>query len=251
MSENVQKLVGVVVMAVLVVVGVVVSSGDDTDFTRNLTVGVNPDSDAKDVDTLILVALADIALTLEGLVEDEEVRAFERREQDAGGFGIESFADMITLLCVGDSTPLDYRSLDERKIMHTLDQANAYLLHELSADDRWKVQEYKVREKFYTCVEGWMLGLHPEKAGQLATHFGWQWNYIFDGVSVTSDVCSPDVRRPVWGKEGLSNPAGHASISFEIGETLQAGQRLPIVTGTRVRTNPWTGGGIRDYCLED
>ena len=34
-SENVQKLVGVVVMAVLVVVGVAVSSGDDTDFTRN------------------------------------------------------------------------------------------------------------------------------------------------------------------------------------------------------------------------
>jgi len=35
MSENVGKLVGVVVMAVLVVVGVAVSSGDDTNFTRN------------------------------------------------------------------------------------------------------------------------------------------------------------------------------------------------------------------------
>ena len=35
MSENLQKLIGVVVMAVLVVVGVAVSSGDDTDFTRN------------------------------------------------------------------------------------------------------------------------------------------------------------------------------------------------------------------------
>jgi hypothetical protein len=34
-SENVRKLVGVAVMAVLVVVGVVVSSGDDTDYTRN------------------------------------------------------------------------------------------------------------------------------------------------------------------------------------------------------------------------
>ncbi|HIF65321.1 MAG TPA: hypothetical protein EYQ34_01760 [Acidimicrobiia bacterium] len=40
MSENLQKLVGVVVMAVLVVVGVVVSSGDDTDFTRNTAFGV-------------------------------------------------------------------------------------------------------------------------------------------------------------------------------------------------------------------
>ena len=35
MTENVRKLVGVVAMAVLVVVGVAVSSGDDTDFTRN------------------------------------------------------------------------------------------------------------------------------------------------------------------------------------------------------------------------
>ena len=35
MSENVRKLVGVAIMAVLVVVGVVVSSGDDMDYTRN------------------------------------------------------------------------------------------------------------------------------------------------------------------------------------------------------------------------
>ena len=35
MSENLRKLMGVVVMAVLVVVGVAVSSGDDTNFTRN------------------------------------------------------------------------------------------------------------------------------------------------------------------------------------------------------------------------
>ena len=40
MSENLQKLVGVVVMAVLVVVGVAVSSGDDTDFTRNTAFGL-------------------------------------------------------------------------------------------------------------------------------------------------------------------------------------------------------------------
>ena len=35
MSENLQKLIGVAAMAVLVVVGVAVSSGDDTNFTRN------------------------------------------------------------------------------------------------------------------------------------------------------------------------------------------------------------------------
>ena len=42
MSENLQKLIGVVVMAVLVVVGVVVSSGDDTDFSRNWSFRATP-----------------------------------------------------------------------------------------------------------------------------------------------------------------------------------------------------------------
>ena len=42
-SENLQKLVGVVVMAVLVVVGVAVSSGDDTDYTRNVSFRDNPE----------------------------------------------------------------------------------------------------------------------------------------------------------------------------------------------------------------
>ena len=42
-SENLQKLIGVVVMAVLVVVGVAVSSGDDTDYTRNVSFRDNPE----------------------------------------------------------------------------------------------------------------------------------------------------------------------------------------------------------------
>ena len=42
MSENLQKLVGVVVMAAIVVVGVVATSGDDSDFdrTRNVAFGL-------------------------------------------------------------------------------------------------------------------------------------------------------------------------------------------------------------------
>ena len=46
MSENVRKLAGVVVMAVLVVVGVAVSSGDDTDFTRNRSFSSRPSTSA-------------------------------------------------------------------------------------------------------------------------------------------------------------------------------------------------------------
>ena len=40
MSENLRKLIGVAVMAAIVVVGVVVTSGDDSDFTRNAAFGV-------------------------------------------------------------------------------------------------------------------------------------------------------------------------------------------------------------------
>ena len=43
MSENLQKLIGVAVMAALVVVGVAVSSGDDTDYTRNVSFRDNPE----------------------------------------------------------------------------------------------------------------------------------------------------------------------------------------------------------------
>ncbi len=39
MSENLRKLVGVAVMAAIVVVGVVMTNDDDTDFTRNLAFG--------------------------------------------------------------------------------------------------------------------------------------------------------------------------------------------------------------------
>ncbi len=42
MSENLRKLIGVAVMAAIVVIGVVVTSGDDTDFTRNRSFRDNP-----------------------------------------------------------------------------------------------------------------------------------------------------------------------------------------------------------------
>ena len=40
MSENLRKLIGVAVMAAIVVVGVVATSGADSDFTRNTAFGV-------------------------------------------------------------------------------------------------------------------------------------------------------------------------------------------------------------------
>ncbi len=56
MSENLRKLIGVAVMAAIVVVGVVATSGDDSDFarTRNalLVQGVNQGGDNSDIAAL-------------------------------------------------------------------------------------------------------------------------------------------------------------------------------------------------------
>ena len=54
MSENVRKLIGVAVMAAIVVVGVVATSDDDSDFTRNamLFQGVNQAGDNGEIEAL-------------------------------------------------------------------------------------------------------------------------------------------------------------------------------------------------------
>ena len=68
MSENVRKLVGVVVMAALVVVGVAVSSGDDTDFTRNRSFSAAP-STSEGADKA--ADCCDETLALLGSIQDE------------------------------------------------------------------------------------------------------------------------------------------------------------------------------------
>ena len=54
MSENLRKLIGVAVMAAIVVVGVVVTNDDDSDFTRNawLFQGVNQAGDDGEIEAL-------------------------------------------------------------------------------------------------------------------------------------------------------------------------------------------------------
>ncbi len=54
MSENLRKLIGVAVMAAIVVVGVVVTNDDDSDFTRNamLFQGVNQAGDNGEIEAL-------------------------------------------------------------------------------------------------------------------------------------------------------------------------------------------------------
>ena len=54
MSENLRKLIGVAVMAAIVVVGVVATNGDDSDFTRNamLFQGINQAGDDGEIEAL-------------------------------------------------------------------------------------------------------------------------------------------------------------------------------------------------------
>jgi uncharacterized protein YjbI with pentapeptide repeats len=77
MTENVRKLIGVAIMAVLVVLGVAVSSGDDTDFTRNKAFAKGGD------ETLALLGsiqeqVAENSSKLESLLDAESEPAYVR-----------------------------------------------------------------------------------------------------------------------------------------------------------------------------
>ena len=205
-SENLQKLIGVVVMAVLVVVGVAVSSGDDTDFSRNAFFRSNPGTFAgadrvaeKDVESQILTSLGtleyrtnnlEIALAdLESAVADMAGNLETLLEvTSAGSPQVEAFADMITLLCVGDSTPLV-----ESKIMRGLDLHGYYMLGELSQQDRFS-RQWIITLDFKQCVAGWVLGMEPQKAQQVISHFGW--SSIHGNSKILK--CDPVSRRPGW-----------------------------------------------------
>ena len=94
-SENVRKLVGVVVMAALVVVGVAVSSGDDTDFTRNTAFAKGGD-ETLDLLKSIHGQLVDNSSKLEGIVDT-------LRAPDASTSGaspdVEEIVDVISETC--------------------------------------------------------------------------------------------------------------------------------------------------------
>ena len=223
MSENLQKLIGVVVMAVLVVVGVVVSSGDDTDFTRNRSFRDNPVAVAgvdrvaeKDVESQILtslgtleyrtnnieIVLADLEDLIEAMAADLEVLS---QVSSAGSSSIEAFADMITLLCVGDSTPLV-----ESKIMRGLDLSGIYMLDEFSQNERFS-RQWLITLDFMRCVAGWVLGMEPQKAQQVISHFGWS------SVHGNSKILKCDLvsRRPGWNPLHVTTQ-GDGSVLFTL-----------------------------------
>ncbi len=100
-SENVRKLIGVAIMAALVVVGVAVSSGDDTDFTRNTAFVKGGD------ETLDL--LKSIHGQLERLVDTH--RAPEASTSGASP-DVEEIVDLMSETCPHDD-PASWSSFDQ------------------------------------------------------------------------------------------------------------------------------------------
>ena len=101
MSENVRKLIGVAIMAALVVVGVAVSSGDDTDFTRNTAFAKGGD------ETLDL--LKSMHGQLERLVDTH--RAPEASTSGASP-DVEEIVDLMSETCPHDD-PASWSSFDQ------------------------------------------------------------------------------------------------------------------------------------------
>ena len=110
MSENVRKLVGVAAMAVLVVAGVAVSSGDDTDFTRNTAFAKGGD-ETLDLLKSIHGQLVDNSSKLEGIVDT--LRAPEASTSGASP-DVEEIVDLMSETCPHDD-PASWSSFDEAR----------------------------------------------------------------------------------------------------------------------------------------
>ena len=211
MSENVQKLIGIAVMALIVVVGVVVTNDDDSAFTRNRSFRDNPAALAgadrvaeKDVDSQILtslgtleyrtnnieIALADLEDLIEAMAADLEVLS---QVSSAGSPSIEAFADMITNLCVGDLRTAPVITVNLKDYLWNQD-GQAYYLSDFSILDRETIQKV-VRQRFNKCATGWLLGMNPLMAKEVAVHFGWS-----GSIDQTSywHGCGLSQRRPRW-----------------------------------------------------
>ena len=102
MSENLQKLIGVAAMAALVVVGVVVSSSDDTDFTRNTAFAKGGD------ETLDL--LKSIHGQLRTLLDAHPAEA----STSGASPGVEAAADLMSETCPHDD-PASWSSFDQAR----------------------------------------------------------------------------------------------------------------------------------------
>ena len=78
MSENLQKLIGIVVMAAIVIVGLSTTSGDDTDYTRNAAfVQLRPEEQGD------LAEVSRRVEAIESALKNEELKFIAKEARDA------------------------------------------------------------------------------------------------------------------------------------------------------------------------
>jgi uncharacterized protein YjbI with pentapeptide repeats len=134
MTENVRKLVGVAAMAALVVVGVAVSSSDDTDFTRNVSsrgatspsASADKAADCCDETLALLESMQD---QLQTLLDAESEPAYVQLLEDQCSY-TSSSQSMGPSIKVWDCSGAKFKWMNFRDadLMHT-DFSGAYLAY--------------------------------------------------------------------------------------------------------------------------
>ena len=218
MSENLRKLIGVVVMAVLVVVGVFLSSDDDGDFSRNRSissaadrsVGADPAEIADCCDeTLALLASMqdDHAKTLESIQDlRAEIRdVFNQGARAAVGAkpNLETIGWRLTQVCPPPHWPT----------------AGIFLTH------------IELREAA-DCVVSYIDGYPLDAAREVVRHHGYfKFVHLFDADLLSSphphhhyELSDEEVT--AFYKEGLTEEACHPYYGMAGSSSLGFGKRL-------------------------
>ena len=204
MSENLRKLIGLAVMAAIVVIGVVVTSGDDTDFTRNRSFRDNPVTFAgadraaeKDVESQILTSLG----TLEYRTNNLEIALADMAEDlekmsnivVAGRPQIEAFADMVTSAC------FDMQSVSTQFFWEDFTQIAAGLkVLGPNIGNDFYLYRLDIEREFRDCVSGWLVGMTPQDAIDVVSYFGWDTRYTSASGKTVEFFATDNFKRPDW-----------------------------------------------------
>ena len=184
MSENLRKIIGVAVMAAVVVIGLVATSGDDSDFSRNASFRSNPNlfqgrELVKEADPLekITASLVEI---------DTALQALEAELSDHSP-AVESWVDYVTIQC-SHTQPETLREGIEGGFL------SPHYLSELwgdAAEAMAFVAEH--RNAFERCVGNFLLFLSVDDAQQALAAMGYP-SGVVDNGEITNLVCPSFIR---------------------------------------------------------
>ena len=175
MSENLRKLIGVAVMAAIVVVGVVATSGDDTDFTRNAAFGLP--TKLKSLNNQIQQP---------GDAENDLARAMAAAAQCGEGYVLVSTGDPVSPWRCG----IPLAEVATIEIVENTPVADAhrsnyrpcnFLYQVFEFDPSGEVSAFDARrrtEALKSCLQDWSVGRSVEEV-ELAMRMWWETNVSF------------------------------------------------------------------------